>query len=533
MSRLTVPELPPGNLQILMKALDDLHRRAGRPSTRQIADGLTFTHDTVHRLFTKTLGQRPRWRVLSEVVGRLAAEVPGGDADAELARFHDLWVRADEQPFSADDLPELVQRFRAAEESELRDGEKGSDDDEDAEGDEDRLSADDEESMTELLNPLQRSVETAKAASGRTDPTVEVPRGEEQRLEDSRTFAPRRLASSLPTAPATGVVGREGNLATLARLVDEAGERPVSLYGIAGIGKTTLVAEFVRQQARQFPDGFLFTALGPTPQVRPLLETWARRLRVDLTHAATVDECSAELQTVLADRRVLIVIDDVWNAESVPPFRVGGSAARTLLTAREPNVAMKVSTRAGSHSVDVLAADDAVRLLTVLAPELVGTDPEAAHRLCRQMQFHPLGITLAGRLLDAESAVPARMRRLLAELLERAGARLALLQSEPRIGVPEGEPVTLRAILALSVDRLDPLDRERFAMCAVLGGDPVVWTVEEAAVVWSCPVPDAEGTIARLIQRALVQRRGSGYWMHALLRDYAEVLLVEEYALDG
>ena len=93
------------------------------------------------------------------------------------------------------------------------------------------------------------------------------------------------------------------------------------------------------------------------------------------------------------------------------------------------------------------------------------------------------------------------------------------------MGLTEEEPVSLQAILGMSVARLDKTDQARFAMAAVFGGDPLTWEIHAAAYVWECSVEEAEATVARFIQRGLVERRGERYWMHALLADYAAEMM--------
>ncbi len=146
-------------------------------------------------------------------------------------------------------------------------------------------------------------------------------------------------------------------------------------------------------------------------------------------------------------------------------------------------------------------------------------------RLCERLEFLPLALTLAGRLLASEADVPTRMQRLLDELMEHREARLQLLQAEGRLGLAEDQPVSLQAILGMSVERLSKTDQERFAMLAVFGGEPLTWEIKAAAHVWECSVEEAEATISRFIQRGLVERRGERYWMHALLADYAAEMM--------
>ena len=166
-------------------------------------------------------------------------------------------------------------------------------------------------------------------------------------------------------------------------------------------------------------------------------------------------------------------------------------------------------------------------MLHSLAPEAVSTDEATAIKLCERLEFLPLALTLAGRLLANEADIPSRMQRLVGELVERREARLQLLQSEGRPGLAEDQPVSLQAILGMSVDRLDKTDQERFAMLSVFGGDPLTWEINATAYVWECSVEEAEDTVARFIQRGLVEPRGDRYWMHALLADYAAEMMEE------
>jgi hypothetical protein len=91
-----------------MQALEDLHRRAGRPSLRRIevlheaAEGglKKFSYGSVNTLFTKSTVRVPRWPVVEGVVTVLASLARGVDVEESLDRFHGLWVDADQQPFA-------------------------------------------------------------------------------------------------------------------------------------------------------------------------------------------------------------------------------------------------------------------------------------------------------------------------------------------------------------------------------------------------------------------------------------------------
>ena len=336
----------------------------------------------------------------------------------------------------------------------------------------------------------------------------------------------------MPALPPQGVFGRDELLARIVSLLalDHAPAdhvAPVALQGMGGIGKTTTAIALGHKPEvlRAFPDGVLWASVGPTPAVRNILNDWGRALGVDLLPERDEAACAERLRGVLHDKRVLLLVDDIWDIQHGAHFAVAGPNCRTLLTTRESPVAHALATRGNTLRVDVLQPDAALELLHRLAPEAVVADAESARRLCARLEYLPLALTLAGRMLANEADVPSRMQRLVSELIERRTARLQLLQVEGRLGIEDGEPVSLQAVLGMSIERLDRTDQERFALLAVFGAEPLLWEIEAAAHVWECALEEAEGTVSRFVQRGLVVRRDDQYWTHVLLADYAAEML--------
>jgi len=356
-----------------------------------------------------------------------------------------------------------------------------------------------------------------------------------QQPEQSQPSTPKSKQIHLsPPLPAQGVFGRGQDIASIIHLLglgDQAEEniQPLALRGMGGIGKTTLAVALSHQPTvlRYCQDGVLWTSLGPRPTIRLLLNHWGKALGVDLNAEKDDAACRESLRNTLYDRKMLIIVDDVWETIHGSLFNIAGPQSRLLYTTREVPVANDLVTRQRVIRVDVLQPDPAFELLQKLAPEAAETDEKSSRKLCERLEFLPLAITLAGRLLANEADIPSRMQYLLGELIEQREARLRLVQSEGRPGLDEENPVSLQAILGMSINRLTPLEQDRFAMLAVFGGEPLTWQLEAVKAVWDCSQKEVDATISRLLQRGLIERRGERYWMHALLADYANQMLDE------
>ena len=337
----------------------------------------------------------------------------------------------------------------------------------------------------------------------------------------------------VPPLPPQGVYGRNDDLQKIAQALAVAKADtdvpPIALRGMGGIGKTTLALALAHSPEIQsiFQDGILWTSLGPKPTARLLLEGWGRSLGIDLQPERDESACQQRLRQFLHDKKVLVIVDDVWDIKQGSYFQIGGPRSRTVFTTRELPIANALATRERTLRVEVIKPEFALELLYKLAPETAGVDRNIAMRLCERLEFLPLALTLAGRMLANESDVPQRMQRLLGELIERREARLQLLQAEGRPGLDEENPVSIQAILGMSVERLDQADQERFAMLSVFGGEPLTWEIRAVSATWDCDEAEAEATIARFIHRGLVEPHGKRYWMHALLADYAAEMMAK------
>jgi len=337
--------------------------------------------------------------------------------------------------------------------------------------------------------------------------------------------SPAGVPRELP-GTAAHFTGREGELAVLAGLLDRDGEDApgtvvISAIGVtAGVGKTALAVHWAHQVADRFPDGQLYVNLrGYDPdQLVPAADALAGFLRALGVPGPDIprepDERAARYRSLLAGRRMLVVLDNAGSVDQVRLLLPGTPACVTVVTSRDSLAGLVARDGAVRLDLDLLPAADAVSLLRALIGQRAGADPGAAEALAAQCCRLPLALRVAAELAAARPAIP--LAALAAELADQQG-RLDLLDAG-------GDPRTsVRAVFSWSYRHLDPaaarmfrllglhpsLDFDRYAAAALTGT-----TVEQAG--------RAFGTLTRAHLTQLA--RPGRYSLHDLLRAYARDL---------
>ena len=125
------------------------------------------------------------------------------------------------------------------------------------------------------------------------------------------------------------------------------GESPISsaLYGLTGVGKTTLAIDLVHDHdiQRRFHDGILWAELGPRPDIPELLRRWGILLGftpVEIASLNSVADLASILRANIGMRRLLLVIDDARRSEDALSLKLGGPHCAYVLTTRVASVAL-------------------------------------------------------------------------------------------------------------------------------------------------------------------------------------------------
>ncbi|GHJ45388.1 SARP family transcriptional regulator [Catellatospora sp. TT07R-123] len=352
------------------------------------------------------------------------------------------------------------------------------------------------------LDPGARFVELERAILV-GDPALDPPATAPQvRQAAPAAVVPAQLPFDVPS-----FTGRERELAALGRV----GRPGVTVItGQAGAGKTALAAHWAHQVRDSFPDGQLYADLrGFDPSTEPLtpLEVLARFLRGLGVGAqrvpADTDEASALLRSLLAGRRVLLVLDNARDAAQVRPLLPGSGECAVIVTSRRPLVTLD----AQRIEIGGMPPDEAVRLLTQYAGDRAVWDPAAAHEVLRYCDHLPLAIRVTGARLLADPE------------LSLAGLAARLADERSRLDLLEVDDLAVRASFGAGYQALDPAAAAAFGLLGLLR----VYSFDTAvaAALWDVPVRAAEPTLDRLVSARLIERGGDRFRLHDLMRLFA------------
>lgn len=336
----------------------------------------------------------------------------------------------------------------------------------------------------------------------------------------------REPAGMLPPLPSL-FIGREQAVADVKQRLNTGpaaegsttSQPRVVIQGWPGIGKTTLSAILAHDRDLQsrYQDGVLWISLGQDPNPMAILSNWGRALGFhELERTQTVEEASARLRAFIKDRRILLIIDDIWDIEDARPLQIGGDHSGLLMTTRLNDVARALANRPEAlYKIPILSPAESLTLLRTLAPQVVAQYPAESAALAADLEGLPLALQVAGRLLHAEMEFGWGIIDLLDAI--REGKRL--LEAQPpadRFEVAAETTPTIAALLQRSVERLSPEMQERFALLAVFAPKPATFSLEAMQSVWR--VDDARPTARILIDRGLLEPDRNGrFQMHALL----------------
>lgn len=337
--------------------------------------------------------------------------------------------------------------------------------------------------------------------------------------------AQRPFPAELPPAVA-GFVGRERELSALDTML--AGREQGSanllavLTGTAGVGKSSLAVTWAHRVAKSFPDGQLYASLrGFESERAPLspgeaLTSMLKALGV-VADAIPVDldDRAALYRSMLADRRVLVLLDNARDSEQVRPLLPGGSESLVVVTSRRRLDGLVVRSGARVLPLETLPTESAIELLDRLCgPGTSESEPTASRQLAELCGGLPLALRIAGARLASNP------RRGVADLVDELTDERNRLRA---LDIDDAD-TSVRRAFDISYRNLHPTHASTFRLLGLVPGH--TFTPHAAAALCGTDPSNAQRRLRVLALAHLVTEPEPGrYGMHDLLRVYARDLL--------
>lgn len=345
----------------------------------------------------------------------------------------------------------------------------------------------------------------------------------------SSSAPPRQLPRGLRV-----FVNRETDLSALDRVLlpGTSDGGPTVAYviaGTAGVGKTSLALHWAHDRGDRFPDGQLYADMRGYDPGTPVpadhaLESFLVALGVPASAVpAGTDAKSSLYRSLLADRRMLVVVDNAATVGQVRPLLPGSGRSLVLVTSRSRLSGLMVRDGAHRESLETLPEQESVELLrATTAAYRTGDREQDLAELARLCAHLPLALRVAAERAASRPGMP--LADLITALRDESSLWDALSSGE------EDETSAVRSVFAWSYRALP---REAALLFCLLGlhpgaefGAPAVEALAGQALRGSgsggsVPVP-VRTALDTLAGAYLVEERGSGrYRFHDLLRAYA------------
>jgi DNA-binding SARP family transcriptional activator/tetratricopeptide (TPR) repeat protein len=332
--------------------------------------------------------------------------------------------------------------------------------------------------------------------------------------------ARRPVPRQLPSA-AAGFAARAGELSLMDEMAAAGGTDTAApvlvICGPAGVGKTALAVRWAHRAAGEFPDGQLYINLmgfSPSAPVAPEQAVRALLQAVGVPSPEIPESVHAQAalyRSVLAGRRMLVLLDNAADASQVRLLLPGSQGCAVLVTSRSQLTGLLAAEGARLLSLDVLAEADARELLARrLGGQRVAAEPDGAGELARLCAGLPLALVVVAARAAAQPWLP--LSAIAAELRRQPG-RLDALETGD-----QGSSV--REVFSWSCRQLSRPALRMFRLVGIHPGPDV--SVRAAASLAGLPEEQAGRALAELARASMLTEHAAGrYSCHDLLRAYA------------
>jgi pentatricopeptide repeat protein len=335
---------------------------------------------------------------------------------------------------------------------------------------------------------------------------------------DSYLVVPRQLPAAVAHFTGRGAELRKLS-GSLKRLGRADGTVVISaIGGTPGVGKTALAVHWAHQVAERFPDGQLYVNLrgfgpsGPPMTAREAISGFLESLGVPADRIPVGADAQAGLyRSMLAGRRMLVVLDNAADEAQVRPLLPGSAGCVAVVTSRRPLPGLAAAEGALQVPLDLMSEPEAGELLAArLGPARVAAEPAAVGELAVLCARLPLALAVAA--VRAASSPGLALTSLTEQLRDMRG-RLDVLDAE--------DPASnIRAVFSWSYQNLSSPVARMFRLLSTHPGPDI--SLPAAASLAGVSCTEARRMLAELTgTHLLTQDARDRFAFHDLLRAYA------------
>lgn len=367
------------------------------------------------------------------------------------------------------------------------------------------------------LSGTARDVIQARSVSGGVHFHGDAPRA---------TLTPRQLPRDV-----RGFVNRLSDIDRLDALLmsddDESEEASVCVIaGTAGVGKTSLAIHWAHKHSTRFPDGQLYVNLRGYDTGEPVtadqaLERFLIALGINPSAVPTdIEARSALYRSLLADKQVLLVLDNAATVGQLRPLLPGVYGCLTLVTSRSRLSGLVARDGAARVTLDVFPEPDAVRLLQLTTAGYRGDDrAEDLGELAMLCARLPLALRIAAERAAARPRMP--LTELIQDLRDESSLWEALSSDD------QEEADTVRTVFAWSYRALSPAVARMFRLLGLHPG--AEFSTSAAAALAGVSRTEARRLLDVLVGAHLVEQTAhERHQFHDLLRAFAVDQVLQE-----
>ncbi|WP_240670572.1 ATP-binding protein [Actinoplanes solisilvae] len=388
----------------------------------------------------------------------------------------------------------------------------------------DELGVDQGEELREAHQVVLRQgvagpVEQDVVPSSTTDPP---PAGVQSRMSSLAVVLPAQLPADLPWFTGRDEAQRRTLSLVNGHVMTQVSTPVLAIDGIPGIGKTTLAIHLAHQLSDAYPDGQLYVDLqGFDPDQSMLhpaeaLQGFLNALGVpDTDIPASHHARSGLYRSVLAGRRILVVLDNAHSVEQVRPLLPGAPGCLVLVTSRKRLTGLATAHGAHLMSLDVPPLEDARAFLTSrIGAARTSVDPQALDEIVERCGRLPLALAVvAGRALAHPDH---RLTDIARELRDAQGSLDGFAGDDMDNDI--------RAIFSWSYRMLGARAARTFRLLSLHPGPDL--TIPAIASLAGVPLSEARLLVGELVRTGLLTEHAPGrVTTHDLIRSYAQELV--------